>query len=268
MVAMRLGLSLLYALSRPLRSALADLPRAAELGVELVELVDEDGHRLDRRRVRMVKRVLSGLGLEAAVHGPFVDMNIGSPHEPTRRFMLRRHLRSMEAAAELGAVAWVFHPGLLTGLHMHFPGAEWDAMLRSVRELAARAEELGLTILIENGPEPVPFLLKTAAQFRRFFEDLGEGVRLGVAFDVGHAHICGQVEELLRALAGRIGHVHAHDNNGRQDEHLAIGEGTVDWPGVLEGLRAVGYDGPVVVESVRKPFESLKVLSKLLENEG
>ncbi|HDJ25920.1 MAG TPA: sugar phosphate isomerase/epimerase, partial [Candidatus Bathyarchaeota archaeon] len=155
-------------------------------------------------------------------------------------------------------------PGLLTGLHMHFPGAEWDAMLRSVRELAARAEELGLTILIENGPDPVPFLLKRAAQFRRFFEELGEGVRLGVAFDVGHAHICGQVEELLKALAGQIGHVHAHDNNGRQDEHLAIGEGTVDWPGVLEGLRAVGYDGPVVVESVRKPFESLRALAELL----
>lgn len=257
---MRLGISLLYALSKPLDTALEDLGRAAELGAEVVEFVDEDGHKLDKRRLRMAKRAISDLGLEAAVHAPFVDMNIGSPDEPTRRFMLKRLFKSMQAAAELGAIAWVFHPGLLTGLHMHFPGIEWACMMKSVRELVERAERLGLTILIENGADPVPFLLKTADQFKRFFEELGSEIGLGMAFDVGHAHICGQADLFIKAFADRIRHVHVHDNNGKSDSHLALGAGTVDWPGILGSLREIGYRGPVIVECVERPLESLERL--------
>lgn len=34
--------------------------------------------------------------------------------------------------------------------------------------------------------------------------------------------------------------------------HRRIGQGGVDWHGVLHGLREIGYDGPLVVESVRE----------------
>ncbi len=31
-------------------------------------------------------------------------------------------------------------------------------------------------------------------------------------------------------------HVHLHDNNGRRDEHLPLGEGSVDWATVIGKL--------------------------------
>jgi len=260
---MELGLSLLFLLSKPLREALRVLPRARELGVTVVELVDEGPHHLDGRRLRMVKKALSDHDLSVAIHAPFVDMNIGSPHEPTRRFMMKRHFRSMEMAHELEARAWVFHPGLLSGLSLFSPGVEWSCCLRSVRELYAKAEELGLDIFLENGTEPVPFLLKKVEDFKAFFSEL-EDLEVGLALDLGHAKLCGQVEAFIEAFPDRIGHVHIHDNDGRSDLHLGLGSSDTDWEAVVSRLKEVGYKGPLVVESVEGVWESLSFLKPLL----
>jgi len=45
--------------------------------------------------------------------------------------------------------------------------------------------------------------------------------------------------------------VHTHDNNGRQDQHLAVGAGNVDWKECAALLRENNFNGTVVVESVR-----------------
>jgi len=261
---MKLGLSLLFALSKPLRKAIPVLRRALDEGVEVVELVDEGLHRLNRKRLPFLKRELSSLGLEVSVHGPFVDVNIGSPYEPVRKMALKRHFKSMEMASELGAVAWIFHPGLLTGVSYFYPGVEWRQTIRSVREIHARASELGLDVFLENGNDPVPFILKRADDFSKFISELEGDVELRVAFDIGHAFICDQVEALIDVLGDRIGYVHAHDNDGSFDAHMAIGSGGVDWPAVMGKLKAMGFDGPVVVESVEGVWESLRFLKPLL----
>ena len=261
---MKPGLSLLFGLDKPIRKALSVLPVAVELGAQVIEVVDEALHSLNKRRLKIVKEAVADYDLELAVHAPFVDLNIGSPHEPTRRFMLKRHMRSLLAASQLGASSWVFHPGLLTGVSHFYPGIEWRQFMRSVEELATKAEELGVRALLENGPEPVPFLLKEAEQFRRFFSELKPDLNVGLAFDVAHAFLCGQVSDFIRSFAARIAHVHIHDNDGRSDLHLGLGSGKLDWRGALMELRSAGYEGPVVVESVEKPLESLKLLSDFL----
>ena len=261
---MKLGLSMLFRLGEPLKKALGILPKALEAGVEVIELVDEALHSLRGRKLDLVIRAFSGLGLSIAVHAPFVDLNIGSPYEPMRRFSLMRHFMSMEAARRLDAVAWVFHPGLRTGITHHYPGVEWRRTLRSIREIYSKAEELGLRALLENAPEPFPFVLKRVEDFERLFSEIGPDVEVELAFDIGHAHLCGQVEEFVRAFGGRIGYVHAHDNDGTSDIHLGIGHGSVNWPSVLRALREVGYRGPVVVESVEDVWGSLSRLKALL----
>ncbi|RLF08807.1 MAG: hypothetical protein DRJ69_05855 [Thermoprotei archaeon] len=259
---MKLGLSLLFAWNRPLKKAIRALRRALDEGVELVELIDEGPHSLNKKRIPFLKREISSLGLEVSVHGPFVDVNIGSPYEPARRMALKRHFKSMEMASSLGAIAWIFHPGLLTGMSFFYPGVEWRQTLKSVRELQEKASELGLSIFLENGPDPVPFVLKRADDFSKLLSELECDIR--IAFDIGHAFICGQVEALIDVLGDRIGYVHAHDNDGSSDAHMAIGSGDVDWRAVMGKLKAIGYDGPIVVESVEGVWESLRFLKTFL----
>jgi len=41
--------------------------------------------------------------------------------------------------------------------------------------------------------------------------------------------------------------MHVHDKNGQNDEHLPIGDGTVDWGAVCQAI-ARGYSGVLVIE--------------------
>lgn len=67
-----------------------------------------------------------------------------------------------------------------------------------------------------------------------------------MTIDFGHANTMGKVNDFIKVLKS-ASHVHIHDNHGKSDEHLAIGEGTIDWNKVSKALIRE-YRGVVVVE--------------------
>ncbi|MBC7131031.1 sugar phosphate isomerase/epimerase, partial [Candidatus Bathyarchaeota archaeon] len=115
---------------------------------------------------------------------------------------------------------------------------------------------------VENVPEPYPFLLKSVEHFQKFYEEMDENV--GLALDIGHANINGQIAAFIESFADKLTHIHAHDNCGESDEHLGIGCGTVNWKETIKLLRKIGYDGIMVVESISHVHESVDNLRKLL----
>jgi sugar phosphate isomerase/epimerase len=52
----------------------------------------------------------------------------------------------------------------------------------------------------------------------------------------------------VEKLGKRIFYVHVSDNDGRTNEHLALGKGTIDWEGVFTALRKHGYDGYIAID--------------------
>ena len=84
----------------------------------------------------------------------------------------------------------------------------------------------------------------------RFPEELigmTEGIEgIGMTFDFGHANTVGKVNEFLKEVK-RANHIHIHDNHGVSDEHLALGDGTVQWEIVGKTI-AKNYKGIVVIE--------------------
>ena len=60
----------------------------------------------------------------------------------------------------------------------------------------------------------------------------------GHCFDAGHWHLFGKrpMAEWLDAISSRLFHLHLHDNHGRADEHLPVGEGTIDFSPLLHRL--------------------------------
>ena len=57
------------------------------------------------------------------------------------------------------------------------------------------------------------------------------------------------------------------DNRGIVDEHLTIGDGTVDFAGVLRLLRGIHFSGPLIIElfDIRKKLRSKTRLLRLLD---
>jgi sugar phosphate isomerase/epimerase len=236
--------------------------RLISVQAEHVEIVDDGSHTLNMRRVAALNDIGVSQGLKYSVHAPFADVNISSPSRPLLRAMLKRLQQSIMHSQALDACVWVFHPGMKTGISSFYPGMDWVQNLKSAQALAETSKEYGVDIAIENVPEPYPCLMKSVKDFESFYAQTNEDI--GIVLDVGHANINGQTESFLRTFKDRIVQLHVSDNDGKSDQHLGIGRGTVDWRGLVNLLRELACNKTVVIESVEHVEESLQKLKQLL----
>jgi len=82
-----------------------------------------------------------------------------------------------------------------------------------------------------------------------------EAPRVGLTLDVGH--VCfedgagyrefGSIPGLIEHIGDRLFHVHVHDYDGDLD-HLPLGKGFIDFPGIVRALAAGGYEGVLCLE--------------------
>jgi len=258
MVKPEIGLSMLYCLGEPFKKMTEHLHRAEPA---CIEIVDDGFHTLDKHRVSILKSIGESYGLKYSVHAPFADINIASPSKPLLKAMLKRLKKSITYASTLNAYVWVFHPGLKTGVSMFYPNMDWLQNLEATHLLLKIANDYGVRIAIENVPEPFPFLMKSVEDFTKFYEAINEDI--GLVFDVGHANLNGQIERFLTVFKDNIVHIHAHDNDGKDDQHLGIGLGNIDWNNVANLLRKISYDKIIIIESVEQIEESKHKLKHL-----
>ena len=179
-------------------------------------------------------------------HSRRLGIEIRAVHAPPMRRdpTLARQRAAAQLAAGLGATVLVVH---VSSLRFASPNAgvraeARDRDRRRLDVLASFCEPLGLTLGLENGRHPshAGYLLSL----------LGEmpGATGGLVFDAGHAALGGDPVTVAQAMLPRLIHTHLHDNRGSLDEHLAPGDGRIDWPDLLNGLLAGGYSGPLLLE--------------------
>jgi len=254
---MELAVSTLFCLHKPFEDALSDIIHA---GSRLIEVVDAGPHTLTQPRVERLQEMKASYGLRYSVHAPFTDVNLSADDDYVRNAIMERLETSVKWASELGEVL-VFHPGNSTVAERVSPGSAWDSNLQSVRRLLRFAEDHGVKALIENVPEPFPYVMKSVEHFARFFEEIGEA---GMVLDVAHANLRGEALEFIRRFGDRMEHVHVSDNDGGSDIHLGVGEGSIDWEKTLKALKGSPFDGWVTVESYNGIDESLGLLRSLV----
>ena len=105
--------------------------------------------------------------------------------------------------------------------------------------------------MLENGEE----------KFEDYIHVLDNTPEVKVHFDVGHAFISGGmngIEHFISYFCDRIAHIHIHDNHGKQDEHLALRKGSINWKKVVFLLKKYRYDKTITVDV----FESEEDLIK------
>ncbi len=78
---------------------------------------------------------------------------------------------------------------------------------------------------------------------------------IGITLDVGHGQLLTQVNTsfaIISELIQSIKHLHLHDNRGgrgvKDDLHLPIGEGSIDFDSIVGSLLLQGYSGTVTLE--------------------
>ncbi len=220
-------------------------------GFSMIEVCSSPPHLdyHDVAAVRAAARRIKELGMEAySFHAPFAEhIDIASPDASRRSAALQEILQAAEAAALLEVHYFVIHPGPERGIEAA-PEERFQKMhhvVNTLNEVARRCRELGIICVLEN---KLPHLLFGNTSDILWILDAIESAAVGVCLDTGHAHLSGDLLNLLQKLAGHLKMIHAHDNGGRQDDHLPPGDGNIDWRQLLRGLVAQRFHGALILE--------------------
>ncbi len=221
------------------------------------EIVDEAPHSLVQKNLKSIQD-LSSQGYSFTVHSPYSEINIADLDAPRRRQSISKIKKSIDSAAEIEAKALVLHPGLKSKDQMMAQRLNEESILN----VYDYAESFGLTLALENMNPNTQYFMTKPIDFEDFLERAQ--IRLKMTFDIGHAHIGDLIDDFVSKLSDRFITIHAHDNNGMRDEHLGIGDGSIDWDGFTDQLMALDFRGIFIIESVESPYQSIARLREML----
>lgn len=204
---------------------------------------------------RAAARMLADLNL--GVSGYSADLTAVNPTAAENRpRYLELFRRNVELCADIGSPLIRVDSGAAPGSLSETEYADAFGLLAELwHEAAEAAGQAGVKVVWEFEPG---FVFNKPSEVARLHESVGHA-NFQILFDTSHAYMCsvvgarqqgkketlkGGVLELLKALEGRIGHVHIIDSDGtlHGDEtstHRPFGEGKIDFKTVAPALLAL-----------------------------
>jgi sugar phosphate isomerase/epimerase len=210
------------------------------------------------------------------VHAPYRNVRLADINPRIREASVQSVKDGIDFARQINAKIVTVHLGnVAKTLLDHFYTRIYEALLDSVRTLIEYAELSDVFIAIENVPSTKSPWEEAIGEKAEELIDIIKEVKarnVGVTFDVGHANTTGDPAEFATKVAPYVVNIHLHDNDGSLDQHLIIGEGSIDFLRILNIFRKRGYSGPLVLEyfdpaSLMKAKKELQKLLKLLVHE-
>ncbi|MFA5614567.1 MAG: sugar phosphate isomerase/epimerase family protein [Methanoculleus sp.] len=227
-----------------------------ELGYTGWEIVADGNYRLDNPdNFAAIRENLESTGLLTTVHAPYSDLNLASLNYPIWRESIRQICSCIHHAADLTDRVTV-HPGFVSPVGKLVPEKVWEMQKTALVEIGRYAEDHGILACVENMISIKDFLCRYPEEIL----GLTEGIPgIGITLDVGHANTNGLVDAFLKYIK-EVNHLHIHDNHGQSDEHLALGDGAIDWKKVGSVI-ARDYSGGVAVIEGRTLEEAKRSLA-------
>jgi xylose isomerase len=254
--------------TRPPLDPVESVHRLAELGAwgitfhddDLIPFGSDDGER--ERRIARFRSALEETGLVVPMvttnlfsHPVFKDGALTSNDRSVRRFALRKVMRNLDLAAELGARTYVFWGGR-EGSETH-AGKDVRAALERYREaidlLAGYVVERGYGLRFALEPKPNEprgdILLPTVGHALAFISTLEHRDMVGVNPEVGHEQMSNLnfAHAVAQALwQGKLFHIDLNGQKGPKfDQDLVFGHGDLlEAFALVDLLETGGYDGP------------------------
>lgn len=250
-----------------------EIRRFAEMGFDYLELgLDAPtGHYTVIREMK--KEILGELerhSMGLVCHLPtFVctaDMT-----ESIRKASLEEMLNSVAVSSEIGASKAVLHPAMTTWLGFLAMDRVRDYADEALEKIMEQAEKSNICLCLENMFPRYGYFFDPVD----FLEVLERFPLIRLTLDVGHANIEDKtgkrLAEFVKVLGKYISHVHISDNKGKEDEHLPLGVGKINFKEVIRLLEMIGYNDTVTFEIFTPdrtyPGESLKRF-KEMKNHG
>ncbi|MCX4744730.1 xylose isomerase [Kitasatospora sp. NBC_01287] len=254
--------------TRPALDPVETVQRLAGLGAYGVTFHDDDlipFGASEAEREQTVKRFRAALdtaGLKVPMattnlftHPVFKDGAFTANDRDVRRYALRKTIRNIDLAAELGAtvyVAWGGREGAESGAAKDVRTA-LDRLKEAFDLLGEHVEQQGYDLRFAIEPKPNEprgdILLPTVGHALAFINELERPERVGVNPEVGHEQMAGLnfPHGIAQALwHGKLFHIDLNGQSGiKYDQDFRFGAGDLRqafW--LVDLLESAGYDGP------------------------
>lgn len=254
------------AMNAPMYSLLDEVESLGAYGFDYIEVTMDAPYAhysVIRDQREGLMKALERYGMALVCHLP-TFVSTADLTDTIREASIQETLHSMQVAAELGAMKAVLHPSFIHGLGAMLPDLSRQHAEASMERLLSEAERLRLMVCVEN-MFPRSLSLVRPEDFDPIFAKFPNAK---LTLDTGHAHIGGGMKRILgfiKRFPDRIGHIHASDNRGRDDDHLPIGAGTIDFPKVAKALNGIGYDDTITLEVFSSDRTYLRTSREKLE---
>ncbi|MEB8343427.1 xylose isomerase [Streptomyces endophyticus] len=254
--------------TRPALDPVESVQRLSELGAHGVTFHDDDlipfgASETEREsHIKRFRQALDATGMVVPMattnlftHPVFKDGGFTANDRDVRRYALRKVIRNIDLAAELGAetyVAWGGREGAESGGAKDVRDA-LDRMKEGFDLLADYVIEQGYDLKFAIEPKPNEprgdILLPTVGHALAFIERLERPEMFGVNPEVGHEQMAGLnfSHGIAQALwAGKLFHIDLNGQTGiKYDQDLRFGAGDLRaafW--LVDLLEQAGYEGP------------------------
>jgi sugar phosphate isomerase/epimerase len=227
-------------MNNPRTDPVAEIGFIASNGFDFVDLTLEyPAAHLDVIAKKDVLKALGDSGLGVVGHTAYY-LPFGSPIGALRDAAVADALRTLDFFKEAGARIVTLHPD--PGVGQMEPATTAGLNAFSFRIISDEAAKRGITAVVEN----VPGAFSSVALLKSVLTPVSG---LGFHLDVGHAFIGGnRFNHLLGAFKDRLAHVHLSDNRLREDDHLPLGSGRINWEEVIKSIKKIGYDATFTLE--------------------
>ena len=219
----------------------AAIRRIASLGYKALEISGEpERHDIDEVRGLLSEHGIRCFGAVTLMQG---ERNLLAVNEGERSRTIAYVNDCITMVKELGGEEMSIVPATVGKITPDAtPENEWQWAVDSLKEIYDHGMRCGVRLGIEPINRFETYFINRGDQALALAEAVGS--ECGVCLDIFHMNI--EETDVLAAIlrAGdRLADFHVADNN-----RMAPGMGTFDWPAVVDTLKEVGYDGPLSVE--------------------
>lgn len=257
------------AIISPYGNIIKDAEKYSRLGFDFLEFSLEEPFAMPEFFSKNKQRILKLLdehAMFATAHAPLTTV-LASDFKEVRTGWMKVIENYMRALKVLKVRKMNFHTFHVIHSIKNEDNAEMQFLLnldKTLDELIGLGNNYGMKIVVENTMEPWGY-----GEVKYFKHLLDKTPNLGMNLDIAHAFLTGgmqNIEKYIKSSSTRIEHVHMHDNHGKNDEHLPIGRGSIDWKLVVRLLKGINYDKTITFEvftSKKDAAESREKIRKL-----
>lgn len=186
---------------------------AKQHGFEMIEILGESPF------YEKDKGEFKDCGIDMKIHAATVDINIASLNTGIRAESVRQMIECGHYAEKINANTITVHPGIIGRNEPHLRKWALEIAVESIGEII---DNTNVEVSVENMPVRGKFLGNMVEEIEMIQEETG----CSLTIDTGHGNTCGNLEEMLSLK--NISYCHLNDNDGVKDQHIAIGDGTLD----------------------------------------